>query len=267
MTVGKFFGYLFLILLILLVLAPPAVVGWAFLGGYITDYMFTYRLTVDVEVDGATRSSSSLFRVHAFKSSKQPSKDSVLASWSVYGVAPLIDLGPYGTLVAARDYNSAHYWKYREERGLPKFDDYQDVRRPVNPGELPYLVYFPGKLHLDWPEPHRTLAGITQRVQSKRFPPFIWIPPSGNFREARQLMPDQFAEVIGPGVKLKAVWIEPVRWVFWVPTTYDPMPKWLEDNIADVDKRISIPMDRRPPGPPQHEFRLHPTMILGHHAP
>jgi hypothetical protein len=77
-------------------------------------------------------------------------------------------------------------------------------------------------------------------------------------------MPDQFAEVIGPGVKLKAVWIEPA-WVFWVPTSYDKMPKWLEECIADLNRRSSIPMYERPPESPKHQFRLSPTMIVGNH--
>jgi len=259
MTVGKFFGYLFL----LLILALIALIGWIFLGKYVTNYFFTYRLTVEVEVDGATKTGSTLYRVRAFKSWNQVSTrpKTLAAGTASEGVAALIDLGRYGTLVAAQDYNSPHYWKYRKERGLPELDYHLDMLRPVAPSELLYAAYVPGKDYLTWPEPHRALAGVTHRVQLKRFPPFIWIPPSGNFREARQLMPDQFAEVIGPGVKLKAAWIEPVRWVFWVPTKYDKMPKWLEENIAWMKEPNQDIVERSPP----HEFRLFPRMIIGNY--
>ena len=253
MTVGKFFGYLFL----LLILALLALVGWIFLGKYVTNYFFTYRLTVEVEVDGATKTGSTLYRVRAWpQADERP-----LAVLASEGVAALIDLGRYGTLAAARYYNAPHYWKYLKDRGLPELDRHLDMLRPVGPAELPYAAYFPGKPYLTWPEPHRTLAGITHRVQLKRFPPFIWIPPSGNFREARQLMPDQFAEVIGPGVKLKAVWIEPVRWVFWVPTKYDETPKWLEENIAWLNRPNKPIVETRR----EDEFRLYPDMIVGDH--
>jgi hypothetical protein len=155
----------------------------------------------------------------------------------------------------------SHYEKYLESRQR-KYDWSLDPTRPLYPSELPYHAYFPKNPRTaTWPEPHRTLTKQRDRVQSKRMPPFIWIPPSGNFREARQLMPDQFAEVIGSGVKLKAVWIEPTPWVFWVPTSYNKTPKWLTENISWVQEPNQDPVERSPP----HEFRLFPTMILGNH--
>jgi len=260
MTVGKFFLYLFLFI----IAAPFLFVGVLLLDRfYINTYRFNYRLTVEVEVDGQVKSGSSIYGIIATTKSRLTGPwpfDNTNPQAGNYGVAPIIELGRRGTLVAAQEFNHPHYWKYREARGLPDLEPPRDPIRPLDPTELVYAAYTPGKSTVSWPEPHRTLVQQRNRIQSKRMPQFIWIPPSGNFREARQLMPDQFAEVIGPGVKLKAVWIEPA-WVFWVPTSYDKMPKWLDDNIAWLTRPNQPMTETRP----EHEFRLYPDMIVGSH--
>jgi hypothetical protein len=255
MTIGRFF---------LFILAAPFLwIAVVLIDVNFTNaYRWSYRLTVEVEVDGKVRSGSSIYGLVTHAPPRLfpiwPTKSVQTRS---YGVSPLIDLGRHGTLVAAQAYNHSHYVKYREERGVRNYDYTLDPNRPLWPSQLPYYAYIPKLANRDtWPEPHRTIYWQRDRVQSKRMPPFIWIPPSGNFREARQLVPEQFAEVIGPGVKLKAVWIEPT-WVFWVPTSYDKMPKWLEDNIKWVQEPGQDPVERSPP----HEFRLLPTMIVGDH--
>jgi len=264
MTIGKFFLYLVLFV----VFAPILYVVTAFIDvSYINAYRFQYRLTVEVDVDGETKSGSSLYGVVAPTKSRLPillDQFNTNPQVGVYGVSPLIDLGRYGTLVAAQDYNFSHYIKTLKERGQAVPDYSLNPTRPIWPSKLPYYAYTPRQAgDVSWPEPHRTVAQQRNRIQSKRMPPFIWIPPSGNFREARQLMPDQFADVIGPGVKLKAVWIEPTL-VFWVPTSYDKTPKWLDDLYSEQARlrKLSTKELRKIEQPP-HVFELGSEMITG----
>ncbi len=157
-------------------------------------YYFRYRLTVDIEADGKVHSASSVIEVRYWWTELNGPK------WAARvdaGIGPIVDLGRYGSVIAAlrTDPLDERLRKEGYARKLP-----YDV--PVALTGLPWKAY---KL-----DRHPVRHAPPGKVALTTYlPNFIWVPPSNDWTEARQLWKDEFEALIGPGVRLVQVSLEP----------------------------------------------------------
>lgn len=160
-------------------------------GGY--SYNVRYRLTFAVETDSGIKSASSIINVYYYGS------DTVGASGrtgysSVTGVAPVIDLGPDGWLVAAMDENGDEF--YRRKR------TYNLSCKPPKPASLLLAAF---GLHAR----ELTKLGEGRRdLADDNYPAFIWFPKDRPYTVAQQLCPEEFPKLIAGDVKFKSISIE-----------------------------------------------------------
>jgi hypothetical protein len=153
-----------------------------------SDGTFRYRLAFSVGVAEAVKSGSSIISIRY--RGGQPGWESGVATYTtVTGVAPVIDLGQYGTLVAAMTYDP-DAWASRKA-----------CKQPIT------ADWLPGKFGLK-------LAELTKLREGKRdltddsYPAFIWFPYGQPYERAQQLCPEEFARVIGANIELRSVTIE-----------------------------------------------------------
>ncbi|GLH82144.1 hypothetical protein SSBR45G_70530 [Bradyrhizobium sp. SSBR45G] len=182
-----------------------------------SDATFRYRLAFSVSINGAGKSGSSIISVHYWKGG---------ASWGtgettyaiVKGVAPVVDLGQYGMLVAAMAYNVREWATRRKEHGLA-------CKQPLTADSLP------GKFST---EP-ATLAHLREGkrdLTEDSYPAFIWFPPGQPYERAQQICPEEFSRVIGAKVELQSVTIE-VAPDAPLLTRLEISAPWLDEIRAD----------------------------------
>ncbi|WP_284423979.1 MULTISPECIES: hypothetical protein [unclassified Bradyrhizobium] len=153
-----------------------------------SDASFRYRLSFSVSANGVAKSGSSIISVRYWRGG---------ASWGtgeatytvVKGVAPVIDLGQYGMLVAAMAYD-VDAWTSRK------------VCKPPLPAES-----LPGKFRLE-PAALAALRGGKLDLGDDSYPAFIWFPAGQPYEQAQQLCPEEFSSVIGANIELQSVTIE-----------------------------------------------------------
>jgi hypothetical protein len=185
-------------------------------------HRFRYRLTVDIEADGKTHSASSIIDV------TYRIGDDGMKRWnhSIRGVAPIVDLGQYGSIVAALG-----YWKedtkFRERgKQLGKANSL-----PEGAELVPLGAYNLGA---------ETISSAKgQAVVDRYYPNFIWVPPSGDWRQAIQIWPEDFASTIAPSVRLAKVTVEVTPKAPVVTRVVQP-PPWLEKFRADQPDLASV---------------------------
>ena len=157
------------------------------------DATFRYRLAFSVSVNGAVKSGSSVISVRY--RGGQPGWESGVATYTtVEGVAPVIDLGRYGMLVAAMAYDVGEWASRKKQYRLA-------CKQPIT------ADWLPGKFGLK-------LAALANLREGKReladdtYPSFIWFPSGQPYERARQLCPEEFSRVIGAKIELRSVTIE-----------------------------------------------------------
>jgi hypothetical protein len=154
----------------------------------VNDATFRYRLAFSVSVNGAVKSGSSIISVRYWRGG---------ASWGtgeatytiVEGVAPVIDLGQHGMLVAAMAYN-VDAWARRKA-----------CKQPLPADSLP------GKFGLE-PAALANLREGKRELADDSYPAFIWFPSGQPYERAQQLCPEEFSHVIGANIELRSVTIE-----------------------------------------------------------
>ena len=174
-------------------------------------YRFRYRLTVDIEADGKIHSASSIIEVTYIIG------DDGMKRWNhrIRGVAPIVDIGQYGSIVAALG-----YWqedtKFRERgKQLGKANNL-----PEGAELVPLGAYNLGA---------ETISSAKGKaIVDKYYPNFIWVPPSSDWRQAIQIWPEDFASTISATIRLARVTIEPTPGET-IKTKVSPRPRWLED--------------------------------------
>lgn len=212
-------------------------------------YYFRYRLTVDIEADGKVHSASSVIEVRYWWTELNGPK------WAARvdsGIAPMVDLGQYGTVIAALGTDTTDERLYDAHQRLY---DNQESRMgrgwvPISLAGLPEEAY-----GLKRPN----LAVARGRVVIRDgLPNFIWVPPSNNWREAKQLWKDEFETVIGPRVRLTQVAIEPAYhaatfkalplWPVWLQELcrHNAEAKTLPVNVMEFPSRIGQRYSRLP---------------------
>lgn len=151
-----------------------------------------FRVTVTVDTPDGPKSGDSIVRVvthWGYFGRYMSSPRWVIFKHRVKGVAPIVDLGRWGTLVAAlRGGGQRGEIMFRQMftvlNGLA-------IDKPAYAGRNPF------------PE-------LPDKASPTRFyPPLLWLPPRSNHpRDFKQLYPDQFRSVIGSGVRLQAIVVE-----------------------------------------------------------
>lgn len=152
------------------------------------DATFRYRLTVSVSVNGVTESGSSIISVR-YRTGHPGWESGVSTYTTVKGVAPVIDLGQYGMLVAAMAYD-VDAWASRK------------ACKPPVPAES-----LPGKFRLE-PAALANLRGDKRDLTDGSYPAFIWFPAGKPYEQAQQLCPEEFSRAIGANIELRSATIE-----------------------------------------------------------
>jgi hypothetical protein len=154
----------------------------------VNDATFRYRLAFSVSVNGAVKSGSSIISVRY--RSGQPGWESGVATYTtVEGVAPVINLGQYGMLVAAMAYDVDAWARHK-------------ACKPPLPAES-----LPGKFRLE-PAALANLREGKRDLTDDSYPAFIWFPSGQPYERAQQLCPEEFSRVIGANIELRSVTIE-----------------------------------------------------------
>jgi hypothetical protein len=153
--------------------------------------VFTFRMTMDVEAEGTVHSASSIIEVTYVIG------DDGLKAWNAFtrGVSPIVDLGPYGWVVAALEENSADVGRKIRATGR------SIASEPLGITKLPLYAF-----NL----PPADINKATGKVfLDKIYPVFIWVPAGGSWRDARQLFVEELPTTIGANVKVRQVTLEP----------------------------------------------------------
>jgi len=112
----------------------------------------------------------------------------------VNGVAPVIDLGQYGTLVASMASDGEEWFRRKKQYGLA-------CKKPLTADSLP------GKFRLE-PAALAKLRGDKRDLTDDSYPAFIWFPSGQPYEQAQQLCPEEFSRAIGANIELRSVTIE-----------------------------------------------------------
>jgi hypothetical protein len=192
-----------------LVLAVLALVTWYKLT--FPSYIFHYRLTVQVEVDGEVKEASGVIGIHWLDTPDWP--NAVTFKYCAFGQALLVDLGGYGVLFVPLSASE-------EREGL-------DAKR------LPFGQQVPRTP--DVIERAINVRGPSQ-VAPHNLPQFIWQPQLNDPSSAVVVTAEQFAEVISPNVRLVRIWTE---------ITDEPVSTGLEKEVPWIgemyeQKRTSV---------------------------
>jgi hypothetical protein len=206
-------------------------VGLVALGIYFSfpNYKHRYRLTIEAEVDGAVRVSSSVIEVHwrLWPSALAGLFGGGVGDVRVYGQAIFIDLGQYGALLAL-------VWP---SNVTPPSDaigaDFLAIRA-FNPG--------PDLRSSGYPLTWSLLRAMSWRtgtttLTSQNLPGFIWLPNINEKDSARPLIAKEFSSVFNGTVQLRTAWVE---------ITTDPVTTGLEDrlpwlrSLADQQRKSGI---------------------------
>ncbi|HRY06878.1 MAG TPA: hypothetical protein P5114_07135 [Hyphomicrobiaceae bacterium] len=154
---------------------------------------FRYRLSFAVEVDGVVKSASSIIQAWYLKLGSPNAAGATGTAW-YRGVAPVIDLGPDGYLIASMDPDCIYP---NRESGYGKV-----CKRAVSATELPkaFGLGYGNKLQ-QLREGKRVLA-------DDNYPAFIWIAKGASWRHTKRICPEEFSSVIGADVRLVSATIE-----------------------------------------------------------
>jgi hypothetical protein len=153
-----------------------------------------FRVAFAVSVDGAVKTDSSVINVLFYGEGGTKSGNPYRYYTSTEGVAPVVDLGSHGWLVAAMAPDGPEYVRRKRLYGLACAD----------PLYAPNLLDAFGVEVSDL----RKRSGGKRVLAENYYPAFIWFPAGTPYEQAQQLCPEEFPGVIGAGIKLQSVAIE-----------------------------------------------------------
>jgi hypothetical protein len=154
----------------------------------------SFRLTFAVNQDGAVKTGSSIIDVLFYGGGGTASGSPYRYYTSTEGVAPVIDLGSHGWLVAAMDSDGEEYYRRKRLYGLAC----------AVPRSAATLLDAFG---LDASDLVKRSGG-KRVLAEKYYPAFIWFPAGRPYVQAQQLCPEEFSSVVGASIKLQSVTIE-----------------------------------------------------------
>lgn len=166
---------------------------------------FRYRLSFAVEVDGVVKSASSIIQVWYLKLGSQNAAGATGTAW-YRGIAPVIDLGPDGYLIASMN-PYCHYPEKRSvEKGMYPFSSSKEYgkvcKRAVSATELPKAF------GLGYGDKLQQLREGKRELADDNYPAFIWIAKGASWRHTKRICPEEFSSVIGARVRLVSATIE-----------------------------------------------------------
>jgi hypothetical protein len=218
------------------ILVPGALIAMLWINHQINSPIFRYRLTIDIEADGKAHSASSVIEV------KYLIGYDGLKQWNaqVTGVAPIIDLGIRGTVIAGLTYSASDYGrKLRAAGKTSRLGEGLPLRAeqiPLQAFQLP---------------PKDILSAQGKRILTE-YPVFIWIPWGGSWQSAQQLFPEELSTVVHPSVRLAQGSVERVSRRTTEISKIENAPSWLSE-LRVLQKNITLT--------PEGEFRL---SVYGH---
>jgi hypothetical protein len=166
----------------------------AALGGCGEEKVVRYRITINLDVNGETKSGSGVIQTLFYGGGgvNQPNKYYT----QTQGVAAVVDLGRHGWLVAAMrgENTDDEARRRRKESGLT-------CKQPKQAEGL--LDAF----KLDAAEVVKLRAGKRELLEGN-LPSFVWFPRDNSYTAALQLCPAEFSPMIGADVSLTSATIE-----------------------------------------------------------
>ena len=153
-----------------------------------------FRLAFAVSEDGAEKTGSSIINVLFYGGGGTKSGSPYRYYTMTEGVAPVIDLGSHGWLVASMEYDGEEYYRRKRLYGLAC----------AVPRMAPTLLDAFGREVSDL----RNRSGDRRVLAENHYPAFIWFPAGKPYEQAQQLCPEEFSSVIGAGIKLQSVTIQ-----------------------------------------------------------
>jgi hypothetical protein len=164
----------------------------AALGGCGEEKVVRYRVTINLDVNGETKSGSGVIQTlfYGGGGANQPYKYYT----QTQGVAAVVDLGRHGWLVTAMDMDLTEVSRRKRAFGLTC----------KGPQMAEGLL---GAFGLDAAEVVKLRTGKRELAEGN-LPAFVWFPRGRPYTDAQQICPEEFARVIGADVSLKSAAIE-----------------------------------------------------------
>jgi hypothetical protein len=154
----------------------------------------------------------------------QPGWETGVATYTtVKGVAPVVDLGQYGMLVAAMAYDVGEWASRKKQYGLA-------CKQPID------AAWLPGKFGLKL-GPLAKLREGKRELADDSYPSFIWFPSGQPYERAQQLCPEEFSRVFGANIQLRSVTIEAAPDAPLL-TRLEIRAPWLDEMRIDQNKRF-----------------------------
>lgn len=170
---------------------------------------FRYRLTVYIDVNGTPKSASSTLEAHYLMGS-----DGNGLRWhaTVMGVVPILELGEHGRLFPALAYSVGDLQSRNGGGALNPI--------PFDGTGIPLGAY-----RQETPKHIEKMRGVAV-LAPKYYPIFVWIPPSGEWGEARQMYYNEIAQRATPSIRILNVTVEPA-WRETVKTMIESKAPWV----------------------------------------
>lgn len=204
-------------------------------------HTFRYRLSFAVDVDGETKSASSIIQVWYQRLGSPNAGGATGVAW-YRGVAPVIDLGQHGYLIAAM---VAHC-------NYPKESELRFLKSPVTTSEVYGKVCKRAVEATGLPKAFglKSAAELEELREGKRdladdnYPAFIWIAKGASWPHTKRICPEEFSSVIGADVTLKSASIEVAREAPLINKLEVQAP-WIDEMRSDSaqNKRFSAIAD------------------------
>lgn len=224
---------------VVLIFALAALLGWSTHSYLSKRTIFQYRLTVEIEADGQVHTGSSIIEIRYFTGIDRERR------WIGYtrGVAPFVELGRHGTIIAALEANPVWYRTKMESLGLKVSG--AGVELPKSASLLPlggYNVY------------PKDLGKAKGKVVLKDLPSFVWIRRGADWLTAEPVLPQEMPVKIDPSVRLVQVTIEPAPDARLITRIKTP-PPWLVQMRRAYETINTVPADQFQLSPRRHVER------------
>jgi hypothetical protein len=161
---------------------------------------FQFRMTMTVSTPEGEKSASSVIAVYL------PGKLGGSAAYGIsrgttYGVAPILDLGQYGTLIAALTSGA----------GDPEANQLSPTGN-VRGIDIDWLVAAAYGMSYDAIDVSKAWRGGKRVLSEDLYPQIVWLPPGTDDPNlARAFHPASIPQAIGADVRIESIVVEPTR--------------------------------------------------------
>lgn len=183
---------------ILIAIAAIAVAVFGYYQYYVYVQTFRFRMTMTVSTPDGRKSASSVIAV-SLPPSLGGGPVQGISRGTIYGVAPILDLGRYGTLIAALRSSSG-------DTDANRLSPTGNVEgRPID-----WLIIAAYDIPPENVDASTAWRGGKRTLREQQYPQIVWIPPGvSDPRRVRALHPFSLPHVIGADVRITSITIEP----------------------------------------------------------